>query len=67
MRQQGSSGWCGVHAGSCHVWPLPADATCAAVARQVFRDAAEELGLEPELLAGRGAGAPPPPPPTTAS
>jgi len=50
MRQQGSSGWCGMHAGSCRVWPLPADATCAAVARQVFRDAAEETGLEPELL-----------------
>ncbi len=50
MRQQGSSGWCGLHAGSCHVWPLPADATCAAVARQVFRDAAEDTGLEPELL-----------------
>ncbi len=30
--------------------PLPADATCAAVARQVFRDAAEDTGLEPELL-----------------
>jgi len=50
MRQQGSSGWCGLHAGSCHVWPLPADGTCAAVARQVFRDAAEETGLEPEIL-----------------
>jgi hypothetical protein len=50
MRQQGSSGWCDMHAGSCHAWPLPADATCAAVARQVFRDAAEETGLEPELL-----------------
>ena len=50
MRQQGSSGWCGLHRGSCHVWPLPADATCAAVARQVFRDAATETGLEPELL-----------------
>lgn len=50
MRQQGSSGWCGLHGGSCHVRPLPADATCAAVARQVFRDAAEDTGLEPELL-----------------
>ena len=50
MRQQGISGWRGVHAGSCHAWPLPADATCANVARQVFRDAVSELGLEPDLL-----------------
>jgi hypothetical protein len=50
MRQQGSSGWCGMYAGACHAWPLPADATCAAVARQVFRDAAEKTGLEPGLL-----------------
>src|ERR1700689_3367367 len=50
MRQQGISGWRGVPAGSCHAWPLPADATCANVARHVFRDAVSELGLEPELL-----------------
>jgi hypothetical protein len=50
MRQQGISGWRGLLAGSCHTWPLPADATCAAVARQVFRDAVSELGLEPGLL-----------------
>jgi hypothetical protein len=50
MRQQGISGWRGVHAGSCHAWPLPADATCANVARHVFRDAVSELGLEPDLL-----------------
>ena len=35
---------------SCHAWPLPADATCATVARQVFRDAVSEVGLEPDLL-----------------
>jgi hypothetical protein len=50
MRQQGISGWRGVHAGACHAWPLPADATCATVARQVFRDAVSEVGLEPGLL-----------------
>src|SRR5258708_598591 len=50
MRQQGNSGWRGVHAGSCHAWPLPADATCATVARQVFRDAVSEVGLEPDVL-----------------
>jgi hypothetical protein len=50
MRQQSSNGWCDMHAGACRVWPLPADATCAAVARQVFRDAAEETGLEPAVL-----------------
>jgi hypothetical protein len=50
MRQQGFYGMRGVRAGTCHAWPLPADATCATVARQVFRDAVSELGLEPDLL-----------------
>jgi hypothetical protein len=50
MRQQGISGLRSVHAGSCHAWPLPADATCATVARQVFREAVSEVGLEPDLL-----------------
>jgi hypothetical protein len=50
MRQQGINGLRGVPAGSCHAWPLPADATCATVARQVFKDAVSEVGLEPELL-----------------
>ena len=50
MRQQGISGWRGLHAGACHAWPLPADATCAAVARQVFRDSVSEVGLEPGFL-----------------
>jgi hypothetical protein len=50
MRQQGINGSRGVHAGACHAWPLPADATCATVARQVFRDAVSEIGLEPDLL-----------------
>jgi hypothetical protein len=50
MRQQGINGLRSVHAGSCHAWPLPADATCATVARQVFREAVSEVGLEPDLL-----------------
>jgi hypothetical protein len=50
MRQQGFHGMRGVRAGTCHAWPLPADATCATVARQVFRDAVSEVGLEPGLL-----------------
>ena len=50
MRQQSISGLRGVHAGSCHAWTLPADATCATVARQVFRDAVSVVGLEPDLL-----------------
>ena len=50
MRQQGSSGWRGVRAGSCHAWVLPADPTCAAVARQVFRGAVSDVGLAPGLL-----------------
>src|SRR5579862_9873307 len=48
--KQGMSSWRGVHAGNCQAWPLPADATCATVARQVFRGAVSELGLEPDLL-----------------
>src|SRR5260370_42523386 len=50
LRQQGIGGWRGVRAGSCHAWPLPADATCAIVARQVFRDAVSEVGLEPDVF-----------------
>ena len=50
MRQQGIYGLRGVLAGTCHAWPLPVDATCATVARQVFRDAVSEVGLEPDLL-----------------
>jgi len=50
MRQQSINGLRSVHAGSCHAWPLPADATCAIVARQVFKDAVSEVGLEPDLL-----------------
>ena len=50
MRQQGIDGLRSVHAGSCHAWPLPADAECAAVARQVFKGAVSEVGLEPGLL-----------------
>ena len=50
MRQQGIYGLRGVRAGACHAWPLPVDATCATVARQVFRDAVSEVGLEPGLL-----------------
>lgn len=49
--KQGISSWRGVRAGYCQAWPLPADATCASVARQVFRDAVSEVGLEPDLLA----------------
>ena len=47
---QGISSWRGVHAGTCYAWPLPADATCATVARQAFRVAVSEVGLEPDLL-----------------
>jgi hypothetical protein len=35
--------------GGCCSWPLPADATCAAVARGVFREAAAALRLPAEL------------------
>jgi hypothetical protein len=39
-----------MRAGACHAWPLPADETCAAIARRVFREATGQLGLEPEVL-----------------
>jgi hypothetical protein len=48
--QQGLSSWRGVRAGTCYAWPLPADATCATVARQAFRDAVSEVGLEADIL-----------------
>jgi hypothetical protein len=35
--------------GGCCAWPLPPDATCAAVARDVFREASAVLGLGGEL------------------
>ncbi len=35
--------------GGCCAWPLPVDATCARVARGVFREAAAVLGLPDEL------------------
>jgi anti-sigma regulatory factor (Ser/Thr protein kinase) len=50
MRQQGMSGWRGVPAGSCRAWPLPADQTCAGIARRLFREAVAQLGLEPGVL-----------------
>jgi hypothetical protein len=50
MRQQGTNGWCGVCAGLCRAWPLPADETCAGRARRLFRDAVAQLGLEPDVL-----------------
>ncbi len=48
--QQGLSSWRGVHADTCYAWPLPADGTYATVARQAFRDAVSEVGLEADLL-----------------
>jgi hypothetical protein len=50
MRQQGMSGWRGVPAGLCRAWPLPADETCAGIARRLFREAVAQLGLEPVVL-----------------
>jgi hypothetical protein len=44
------SGWRGVPAGSCRAWPLPADQTCAGIARRLFREAVVQLGLEREVL-----------------
>jgi hypothetical protein len=50
MRQQGTGGWRGLAGGTCRAWPLPADETCARVARRLFRDAVGQLGLEPDVV-----------------
>jgi hypothetical protein len=50
MRQQGIDGWIGVRAGSCRAWVLPADETCAALARRLLKESVAELRLEPETL-----------------
>jgi len=50
MRQQGMSGWRGVPAGLCRAWSLPADETCAGIARRLFREAVAQLGLEPGVI-----------------
>jgi hypothetical protein len=39
-----------VPAGSCRAWPLPADETCAGIARRLFREAVGQLGIESEVL-----------------
>jgi hypothetical protein len=50
MRQQGMVGWRGARTGSCAAWLLPADETCAGIARGLFRNAVTHLGLEDEVL-----------------
>lgn len=50
MGQQGIIGRYGVRAGSCLVWALPADESCAGIARRLFRDAVAHIGLEPDVL-----------------
>ncbi|MGH3169850.1 MAG: ATP-binding protein [Trebonia sp.] len=39
-----------VEDGACSVWPLPADPTCAGIARRIFRGAADEFALDPMLV-----------------
>jgi hypothetical protein len=43
-------GWRKVEAGACGAWPLPADATCAGVARRLFRRTASALALGTEAI-----------------
>ncbi len=50
MRQQGMVGWRGVRAGSCGAWLLPADKTCAGIARGLFRNAVAHLGFDDDVL-----------------
>ena len=39
-----------VEVSGCSAWPLPADPTCAGVARRIFRRVAGELSLAAELV-----------------
>jgi len=39
-----------VEDGACSAWALPADPTCAGIARRIFRRAAVELALDPMLV-----------------
>jgi hypothetical protein len=34
----------------CHAWPLPLDATCASVARRMFRESVADLGLSGDVV-----------------
>ena len=43
-------GWRKVEAGACGAWPLPADATCAGMARRSFRRTASALALDTEAV-----------------
>jgi hypothetical protein len=43
-------GWRKVEAGACAAWSLPADATCAGVARRLFRRTASALALDTEAI-----------------
>jgi hypothetical protein len=44
-----SSVVCDLTSGACMAWPLPADASCAATARALYRTAAAAVGLGAEL------------------
>jgi hypothetical protein len=46
----GQAGPAALASGACCAWPLPSDATCAAEARRVFRDAAAGLGMPADLI-----------------
>jgi anti-sigma regulatory factor (Ser/Thr protein kinase) len=43
------AGVCELTSGVCMAWPLPADASCAATARALYRAAAAAVGLGPGL------------------
>jgi hypothetical protein len=43
-------GWRKVEAGACGAWLLPVDATCAGVARRVFRRTASALALDADAI-----------------
>jgi hypothetical protein len=45
-----NDGWQMIRAGACSAWSLPADATCAGVARRLFRRTASALALDAEAI-----------------
>lgn len=45
-----AAGPANARAGGCLAWPLPLDATCAGVARRLFREAVANLGLTGDMV-----------------
>lgn len=46
----GEAGAATLASGACCAWPLPPDATCAGMARRIYREAAAGLGMREDLI-----------------